>query len=85
MEQVEQFVSGERDYTKIHGSTGPLVYPAGHVYLYTALYWLTNHGSNIFMAQCLFAGIYLATVATVMAVYWHGKVRSVAVTLLPVV
>lgn len=74
MEQVAQFVGGQRDYTKIQGGTGPLVYPAAHVYTYTALYYLTDEGRNIFLAQCIFAVIYLATVATVMAVYKQGKV-----------
>ncbi|KAH6673978.1 dolichyl-P-Man:Man(5)GlcNAc(2)-PP-dolichyl mannosyltransferase [Plectosphaerella plurivora] len=73
MEQVEQFVGGERDYAKIQGGTGPLVYPAAHVYLYTALYYVTDKGQNIFLAQSIFAVIYLATVATVMAVYRQGK------------
>ena len=28
MEQVSQYMSGERDYSKIRGGTGPLVSPA---------------------------------------------------------
>lgn len=35
MQQVEAFLGGERDYTKIVGQTGPVVYPAGHLYIYT--------------------------------------------------
>ncbi|KAL1859469.1 dolichyl-P-Man:Man(5)GlcNAc(2)-PP-dolichol alpha-1,3-mannosyltransferase [Diaporthe australafricana] len=60
MEQVQLFLDGERDYTKIEGGTGPLVYPAAHVYIYTGLYYLTNHGKDILLAQQLFAGLYLA-------------------------
>ncbi|KAI1081820.1 glycosyltransferase family 58 protein [Whalleya microplaca] len=74
MEQVAQYVSGERDYTKIKGGTGPLVYPAAHVYTYTALYNLTDEGKNIFLAQQLFAVLYMATLALVMACYWKAKV-----------
>ncbi|KAF4826543.1 Dol-P-Man:Man(5)GlcNAc(2)-PP-Dol alpha-1,3-mannosyltransferase [Colletotrichum tropicale] len=74
MEQVAQFVSGERDYTKIKGGTGPLVYPAAHVYTYTGLYYLTDEGKDIFLAQQLFAILYLATLAVVMACYWKAKV-----------
>jgi alpha-1,3-mannosyltransferase len=37
MQQVTTFQQGERDYIHIRGGTGPLVYPAGFLYLYTAL------------------------------------------------
>jgi alpha-1,3-mannosyltransferase len=76
MHQVAQFIAGERDYTKIKGGTGPLVYPAAHVYIYTALYKLTEGGTNIFLAQQLFAGLYLATLALVMRCYWQAKVTE---------
>jgi len=75
MEQVSQFVAGERDYTKIEGGTGPLVYPAAHVYTYTGLWYLTREGKDIFLAQQLFAGLYLLTLAVVMGCYWQAKVR----------
>lgn len=74
MEQVQLFLDGERDYTKIEGGTGPLVYPAAHVYIYTGLYYLTNHGKDILLAQQLFAGLYLLNLAVVMSCYWKAKV-----------
>lgn len=74
MEQVQLFLDGERDYTKIEGGTGPLVYPAAHVYIYTGLYYLTNHGKDILLAQQLFAGLYLVNLAVVMSCYWKAKV-----------
>ncbi|KAK4464516.1 glycosyltransferase [Cladorrhinum samala] len=74
MEQVSQFVSGERDYPKFRGGTGPLVYPAAHVYIYTGLYHLTNEGKNILLAQQLFAVLYMVTLGVVMACYWKAKV-----------
>ena len=74
MEQVAQYVSGERDYTAIKGGTGPLVYPAAHVYTYTGMYYLTDEGKDIFLAQKLFAVLYMATLAIVMACYWKAKV-----------
>ncbi|EPX72982.1 dolichol-P-Man dependent alpha(1-3) mannosyltransferase Alg3 [Schizosaccharomyces octosporus yFS286] len=61
MEQIDSFLSGERDYRSLVGSTGPLVYPGGHVLLYTLLYFLTNHGSNIVKAQYIFAFVYLCS------------------------
>lgn len=74
MEQVAQYISGERDYTVIKGGTGPLVYPAAHVYTYHALYNITNEGKDIVLAQELFAGLYMITLALVMMCYWKAKV-----------
>ncbi|CAM1511725.1 Fc.00g092380.m01.CDS01 [Cosmosporella sp. VM-42] len=82
MEQVSQFVSGERDYTKMEGGTGPLVYPAAHVYTYTGLYYLTDEGKNIFFAQQLFAVLYMATLGLVMLCYWKAKVPPYVFSLL---
>lgn len=76
MEQVTQFVNGERDYPKMEGGTGPLVYPAAHVYIYTGLYYLTNKGTDILLAQQLFAVLYMATLGVVMLSYWKAKVRT---------
>ena len=69
MIQVRQFLSGERSYLKISGPTGPLVYPALHVYIYSILYTLTEEGTNILRAQVIFAGLYLLTLAVVLACY----------------
>jgi hypothetical protein len=79
MEQVQLFLDGERDYTKIKGGTGPLVYPAAHVWIYTGLYHLTSHGKDIFLAQELFAALYLLNLAVVMSCYWKAKARSALV------
>ncbi|KID97911.1 Glycosyltransferase, ALG3, partial [Metarhizium majus ARSEF 297] len=76
MEQVAQFVAGERDYTKMEGGTGPLVYPAAHVYVYTGLYYLTDRGENVLLAQQTFAVLYMATLAVVMLCYWKAKRRQ---------
>ncbi|KAJ9613213.1 dolichyl-P-Man:Man(5)GlcNAc(2)-PP-dolichol alpha-1,3-mannosyltransferase [Cladophialophora chaetospira] len=69
MIQVKLFLDGERSYLKITGPTGPLVYPALHVYIYTVLYTLTDEGTNILWAQIIFAGLYLFTLALVFACY----------------
>ncbi|EEH40388.2 mannosyltransferase [Paracoccidioides lutzii Pb01] len=73
MQQVSLFLSGERDYALIKGSTGPLVYPAGHVYVYSALYYLCDGGRDIFFAQALFSILYLATLVIVMWSYRFVK------------
>lgn len=69
MQEVEGYLQGERDYLKIRGDTGPIVYPAGFVHIYAALYHLTNKGSNLRLAQYLFAGIYLITLSVVFAIF----------------
>ncbi|KKY26816.1 putative dolichyl-p-man:man cpp-dolichyl mannosyltransferase [Diplodia seriata] len=74
MEQVAQYLAGERDYAAIKGGTGPLVYPAAHVYIYRALYALTHEGRDIASAQIAFAGLYLASLLVVMACYRLAKV-----------
>lgn len=74
MQQVSLYISGERDYTAIKGSTGPLVYPAAHVYIYTLLHNLTDGGRDILLGQILFAGFYLATLIVVIACYRQVEV-----------
>jgi len=67
MQQVEAFLGGERDYEAIRGDTGPLVYPAGFLYVFTALKLIT--GGNVLPAQILFGVLYLANMAVCFAVY----------------
>jgi alpha-1,3-mannosyltransferase len=74
MQQVRQYISGERDYIKLYGDTGPLVYPAAHVYIYRFLYYLTDEGRDIKLAQYIFIGLYLATLALVMQCYRFARV-----------
>eukprot|EP01048_Picozoa_sp_COSAG05_P019349 COSAG05_NODE_3007_length_2419_cov_2.225000_2_plen_172_part_00 len=57
------------NYTELRGGTGPLVYPAGFVYMFSGLYWATDFGANVRRAQLIFTGLYLATFATVAAIY----------------
>lgn len=47
MQEVKGFLHGERNYLEMYGNTGPLVYPAGFVYIFSFLYWITNEGSDI--------------------------------------
>lgn len=48
MQEVEGYLSGERNYYSLGGDTGPLVYPAGFVYVFAGLRSLTDDGINIF-------------------------------------
>ncbi|KAF6229211.1 hypothetical protein HO133_007327 [Letharia lupina] len=73
IQQVEQYRNGERDYTLIKGDTGPLVYPAAHLFIYNALYLITDKGADILIAQCTFAVVYLGAVSMAMACYRMAK------------
>ena len=77
MEEVEGWaVDGHTDYTQLKGGTGPLVYPAGFLYVYRALRWATWGGRGLHAiraAQWCFAALYIAVLALVMAIY--GKAR----------
>lgn len=46
MQEVTTYQAGERDYVNIRGDTGPLVYPAGFLYLYGWLKSLAVSGSS---------------------------------------
>lgn len=49
-------------------------YPALHIYLYSALSWLTDRGKHLERAQWTFAGVYLATMAVVLfGIYRRNK------------
>ena len=69
MSEVEGFLNGTFDYSMLNGSTGPLVYPAGFVYIFSALYSITNHGHNIVLAQYIYAGVYLMSLAVIFRIY----------------
>lgn len=70
MEEVEgPLVHGEWDYAKLGGCTGHLPYPAGFVYVFAGLRLLTDGGKNILRAQYIFAGLHVALLACVFAIY----------------
>ncbi|KAF3699287.1 Dol-P-Man:Man(5)GlcNAc(2)-PP-Dol alpha-1,3-mannosyltransferase [Channa argus] len=73
MDEVEGVINGTYDYTQLKGDTGPLVYPAGFVYIFTALYYITNHGVNIRLGQYIFAVFYLITLLLVFRIYNRTK------------
>ncbi|XP_034040012.1 dol-P-Man:Man(5)GlcNAc(2)-PP-Dol alpha-1,3-mannosyltransferase [Thalassophryne amazonica] len=73
MNEVEGVINGTYDYTQLKGDTGPLVYPAGFVYIFTALYYITSHGVNIRLGQYIFAAFYLITLLLVFRIYYRTK------------
>uniref|UniRef100_A0A182NJW7 dolichyl-P-Man:Man5GlcNAc2-PP-dolichol alpha-1,3-mannosyltransferase n=1 Tax=Anopheles dirus TaxID=7168 RepID=A0A182NJW7_9DIPT len=73
MQECEGFLNGTTDYSVLRGDTGPLVYPAGFVYIYSAFYYLTSHGTNIRLAQYVFIAIYLAQLMLVLRLYCKSR------------
>ncbi|KAF2690463.1 glycosyltransferase family 58 protein [Lentithecium fluviatile CBS 122367] len=74
MQHIAIYNKGERDYKNIEGSTGLLVYPGAHVLIYRILYWITDQGKNIQLAQYIFGLLYLSTLAIVIQCYRKAKV-----------
>ncbi|KAH8117363.1 glycosyltransferase family 58 protein [Phellopilus nigrolimitatus] len=84
MYHVELYLKGERDYSAISGPTGPLVYPAGHVYIHEAVYKATSSGLNIPLAQQIYGGLYLVSIALSCAIYLQaGGIPNWVLLILP--
>eukprot|EP00741_Cyanophora_paradoxa_P006024 tig00000970_g5842.t1 len=83
MQQVEMYVAGERNYTQIRGDTGHLPYPAGHLWIYVALWRLSGNGANIRLMQFLFGGLHTLVLAVVLACYIKTRAVPVWVLALP--
>ncbi|CAH0600328.1 unnamed protein product [Chrysodeixis includens] len=73
MQECEGFLNGTLDYSQLRGDTGPLVYPAGFVYIYSLFYYVTGQGENIRLAQYIFIGIYLLQLCLVLRIYIKTK------------
>ncbi|XP_066931525.1 dol-P-Man:Man(5)GlcNAc(2)-PP-Dol alpha-1,3-mannosyltransferase-like [Clytia hemisphaerica] len=73
MDEVEGFLNGTLDYTKLEGGTGPLVYPAGFVYIFSGLYYLTDHGENIKLGQYFFCGLYLVFISVIFYIHYKSQ------------
>lgn len=82
MSQVGQIFNSSNfnfNYTQIEGPTGPLVYPAGHVYIFYLLRSLTESGNDILLAQHIYMCIYMAQLYLVYKIYSHKRVFSVSI------
>ncbi|XP_073813294.1 alg3, alpha-1,3- mannosyltransferase [Musca autumnalis] len=73
MQECEGFLNGTTDYAQLKGDTGPLVYPAAFVYIYSAFYFITSHGENIRLAQYIFCVIYLLQMWLVLRLYSKSR------------
>lgn len=75
-QQIRLFLAGEWDYMKIEGDTGPVVYPAGYIYLYSLLNKLTMDGTNIRLAQYLFSALYILCSLVVFLIYRQASTEG---------
>ncbi|KAH9945986.1 mannosyltransferase [Epithele typhae] len=84
MYQLELYLKGERDYALISGPTGPIVYPAGHVYVHQILYYLTDGGQDMWRAQQIYGALYIAGLFLTTAIYHKaGNLPNWILLLLP--
>lgn len=49
-------------------------YPAGFLYVFSILSWLTQGGRDLVTAQYIFGGLYFLTLLLVLDIYWLIKV-----------
>ncbi|SCU95246.1 LAME_0F11364g1_1 [Lachancea meyersii CBS 8951] len=69
MEQIWTIKDGETNYELIEGGTGPLVYPAGHVWIYEIMEKVTSGLDNLKNGQIAFSALYIATLVLQMVCY----------------
>ncbi|KAL5701226.1 dolichyl-P-Man:Man5GlcNAc2-PP-dolichol alpha-1,3-mannosyltransferase [Ranunculus cassubicifolius] len=72
MSQVSGFLGGEKDYSNLKGDTGPLVYPAGFLYVYSAIQYIT--GGDVYPAQILFGILYIINLGLILFIYVKANV-----------
>ncbi|KIL68557.1 glycosyltransferase family 58 protein [Amanita muscaria Koide BX008] len=84
MVHTSLYLEGERDYSKIIGPTGPLVYPAGHVRIHELLYKMTNFGQDLKVVQHVYGFLYIITLCLSCAIYRQASsVPNWLIILLP--
>jgi len=83
MYQVDLFIKGERDYSELIGPSGPLVYPAGHVFIHRVLSMITNSGLHLRRAQNIYWVLYILTVLFTCAIYRRGGLPNYVLLTLP--
>ncbi|CEP60247.1 dolichyl-P-Man:Man(5)GlcNAc(2)-PP-dolichol alpha-1,3-mannosyltransferase LALA0_S01e06348g [Lachancea lanzarotensis] len=69
MEQIWTIKDGETNYKLIEGGTGPLVYPAGHVWIYQVMERITSGLDDLRAGQVTFSILYIVTLMLQMVCY----------------
>lgn len=77
MQQVALFQKGERTYSNITGDTGPCVYPAMHLYIYSFLSFVSKGGKDLISGQIVFGMLYLFTQFLTMAIYKSAQIPPI--------
>lgn len=75
---MKPFGLNELDYSQIAGGTGPLVYPAGFVWLFSALRVITKNGADIPLAQYIFAAAYLSVLSIALQLHRSARLPLLA-------
>ncbi|KAI8899241.1 Dolichyl-P-Man:Man(5)GlcNAc(2)-PP-dolichyl mannosyltransferase, family GT58 [Globomyces pollinis-pini] len=81
MQQVQLFLEGQFDYSEIKGDTGPLVYPAGFLYIYSIMYYATQQGQNVYLAQLIFTALSSLNLLIVYLIYKKSSLNPLIVFL----
>lgn len=68
------YPAGERITEQNRTTIGTELILLAHVYIYNGLYQITNEGTNIFRAQCIFGVLYLSALSMVIACYRKAQV-----------
>jgi len=70
MQEVAGYLKeNQLDYSMLQGQTGPLVYPAGFVWIFSVLFYATDEGTNIILAQYIFAALHTVFLAVLLILY----------------
>ena len=80
MIQIGVYIKGERNYSQISGPTGPLVYPAGHLFIHRLL---QPFGDNIGNIQYLYGALYISTLVASAGIYYQAGAPNWLLLALP--
>ncbi|EPQ25784.1 uncharacterized protein PFL1_06651 [Pseudozyma flocculosa PF-1] len=71
VQQANLFLDGQTNYAYLDppGGSGPCVYPAGHIYLFSAFSYLTRSGQDLLPAQAVFGAFMILTFFAIAALY----------------